>query len=135
MPKIKELFNNSDVLTQNLDQTYIPTKYTTIPFPDMKGDKGDESGLNRTSPFFPINPLKGHPIKQDATFMQRKVTNYKMNFNVTGKRFHTDGRKVNNEETEIRVEEKEGSIFKSLKFLNMRERYLNWRIKNNDLKI
>ncbi len=101
----------------------------------MKGDKGDESGLNRTSPFFPINPLKGHPIKQNATFMERKVTKYKMNFNVTGKRFHTDARKVNDEEkNNIEVEKKE-SIFNSEKFKKMKAKYLNWRIDNNDLKL
>ena len=51
MPKFTDIFKNSDILNQVNDQTYIPTKYTTVPFPNLKGDQGEESGLNLTSPF------------------------------------------------------------------------------------
>ena len=127
MPKIKDMFTFEDDFVNNYDQAFIPTRYTTIPFPNIKSDQGDESGLNRTSPFFPINPLKGHPIKQDARFQERKIRtpgllNVKWSPYTKSRRFHT-------------LVKPEGSVFESQSFADMKSKYLNWRLKNSDLKI
>ena len=139
MPKIKDIFTSSDMQNHmNNDQSYIPTKYTTVPFPDLKGDQGDESGLNRTSPFFPINPLKGHPIKQSATFNDRKIFQHTRKFYPKGMKFHTNGGHINQED----YSENSSNISLFLNFPNIypkinlkTNKNLFWRFENDDLKI
>ena len=57
MDKFRDVFANIDLDNVNTEDKVIPTRNTVIPFPDLKIELGEESGLYRTSPFFPINPF------------------------------------------------------------------------------